>query len=113
MIDQNQTKNQLPNELRSVFNELDIFKHLRKAGIIKAFGFSCSYLFQLVFCLIFQHKNWFALLNSKKADCYPEKDTVYRFLNQIPATKYRRFTAVDKQIIFRKRQRVILASFVI
>jgi len=90
MIDQNQSNNQLPNELRSVFSELDILKHLRKAGITKAFGFSCSYLFQLVFCLIFQHKNWFTLLNSKKSDCYPAKDAVYRFLNQ-PTFNWRRF----------------------
>lgn len=90
MIDQNHPNNQLPNELRSVFSELEIFKHLRKAGITKTFGFSCSYLFQLVFCLIFQHKNWFALLDSKKANRYPAKDAVYRFLNQ-PTFNWRRF----------------------
>lgn len=90
MIDQNQSNNQLPNELRSVFSELEIFKHLRKAGITKTFGFSCSYLFQLVFCLIFQHKNWFSLLDSKKADRYPAKDAVYRFLNQ-STFNWRRF----------------------
>lgn len=90
MIDQNPSNNQLPNELQSVFSELDILKHLRKAGITKAFGFSCSYLFQLVFCLIFQHKNWFALIDSKKADRYPAKDAVYRFLNQ-STYNWRRF----------------------
>ena len=90
MIDQNQPNNQLPNELRSVFSELEMTKHLRKAGITKTFGFSCSYLFQLVFCLIFQHKNWFSLKDSKKADRYPAKDAVYRFLNQ-PTFNWRRF----------------------
>lgn len=90
MIDQNQPNNQLPNELRSVFSELEIFKHLRKTGITKTFGFSCSYLFQLVFCLIFQHKNWFSVLDSKKANRYPAKDAVYRFLNQ-STFNWRRF----------------------
>ncbi len=90
MIDQNNTNNQLPNELRSIFSELGIFKHLRKAGITKTVGFSCSYLFQLIFCLIFQHKNWFALLESKKAAGYPGKDAVYRFLNQ-STFNWRRF----------------------
>lgn len=90
MIDQNQSNNQLPNELRTIFSELEIYKHLRKAGITKTFGFSCSYLFQLVFCLIFQHKNWFSLLDSKKADRFPAKDAVYRFLNQ-PTFNWRRF----------------------
>jgi len=69
---------------------LKIFKHLRNAGIKKAVGFSCSYLFQLVFCLIFQHRNWFSLLESKKAERYPAKDAVYRFLNQ-STFNWRRF----------------------
>jgi hypothetical protein len=90
MIDQNSQYNQLPNELDSVFSELEMKKHLRHAGIKKSFGFSCSYLFQLVFCLIFQHKNWFSLLDSKKADRFPAKDSVYRFLNQ-STFNWRRF----------------------
>jgi hypothetical protein len=81
MIDQNSQFNQLPKELDTVFSELELNKHLRHAGIKKSFGFSCSYLFQLVFCLIFQNKNWFALLDSKKSDKFPAKDAVYRFLN--------------------------------
>ncbi|WP_019415068.1 IS4 family transposase [Paenisporosarcina sp. TG20] len=90
MIDHNNENNQLPKELCSVFSELEIFKHLRKAGIKKSFGFTGSYLFQLVFCLIFQHRNWFSLLGSKKADQYPAKDAVYRFLNQ-STFNWRRF----------------------
>lgn len=81
MIEHNDQNNQLPKELKSVFRELEIVKHLCKAGITKKFGFTTSYLFQLVFCLIFHHKSWFTLLNSKKGDRYPAKDSVYRFLN--------------------------------
>ncbi|MED4587878.1 IS4 family transposase [Priestia flexa] len=81
MIEHNDQNNQLPKELKSVFRELEIVKHLRKASITKKFGFTTSYLFQLVFCLIFHHKSWFTLLNSKKGDRYPAKDSVYRFLN--------------------------------
>jgi len=81
MIEQKSQNNQLPKELKSVFDELEIFKHLRNAGIKKRFGFTCSYLFQLIFCLIFHHKNWFNLLQSKKGDQYPAKDAVYRFMN--------------------------------
>ena len=78
---QNNHSNQLPNELHAVFTELQIFKHLRQAGISKTFGFTCSYLFRLVFCLSFQHKNWFSLFESKKGEQHPAKDAVYRFLN--------------------------------
>ncbi|QQK76293.1 transposase [Salicibibacter cibarius] len=82
MIPKNSKHHQLPNELRSTFRELKMLKHLRNAGITKSFGFSCGYLFQLVFCLIFEHKNWFQFLESKKSDESPAKDTVYRFLNE-------------------------------
>jgi hypothetical protein len=81
MINENHSNEQLPNELLAVLTELQITKHLRKAGIRKSFGFSCAYLFQLVFCLIFHQKNWFTLVTSKKSDVFPGKDTVYRFLN--------------------------------
>lgn len=81
MIDQSKLNFQLPDELKLAFCELEIFKHLRNANIKRNLGFTCSYLFQLVFCLIFQHKNWFRLLESIKADQFPAKDTVYRFLN--------------------------------
>lgn len=81
LYEQKEQNNQLSKELKSIFNELEIFKHLRKAGIKKSFGFSCSYMFQLVFCLIFHHKSRFNLLQSKKKDLYPAKDAVYRFMN--------------------------------
>ena len=81
MIEHNDKNNQLPNELKFVFRELEIFKHLRDAGIKKRFGFTASYLFQLIFCLIFHHKSWFTLLQSKKGEHYPAKDAVYRFMN--------------------------------
>ncbi|SDI68453.1 Transposase DDE domain-containing protein [Natribacillus halophilus] len=77
-------------ELRSTFQELKMLKHLRNAGITKSFGFSCGYLFQLVFCLIFEHQNWFQFLESKKSDESPAKDTVYRFLDE-PTFAWRRF----------------------
>jgi len=82
MIAKTNLNKQLPNELNSIFKELKVLKHLRNAGITKSFGFSCAYLFQLVFCLIFENKNWFRVLESKKSTEIPAKDTVYRFLNQ-------------------------------
>lgn len=81
MIANNDQNNQLPNELSSTFKELDVFKHLRKAGITKSVGFTCAYLFQMIFCLIFENKNWYQILQSNKASDCPEKNAVYRFLN--------------------------------
>jgi DDE superfamily endonuclease len=82
MIANNGQHKQLPNELTSTFKELQVLKHLRKAGITKSIGFSCGYLFQVIFCLIFENKNWFRTLELKKSSDFPAKDTVYRFLNK-------------------------------
>ncbi|WP_058306262.1 IS4 family transposase [Gracilibacillus massiliensis] len=82
MIANNDQNNQLPNELSSIFKELNVYKHLRKAGITKSVGFTCAYLFQLIFCLIFENKNWYQVLQSNKANDCPEKNAVYRFLNK-------------------------------
>lgn len=81
MIEHAVENNQLPIEIRPAFQDLNVLKHLRKAGITKRFGFTCSYLFQLVFVLVFHHRNWFQLLDSTKGESFPGKDAVYRFLN--------------------------------
>jgi len=65
MIANNDQNKQLPNELTATFKELNILKYLSKAGITKSFGFSCAYLFQLIFCLIFENKNWFRTLERR------------------------------------------------
>src|SRR5690625_2375135 len=90
MIANNGSNKQLPNEIKSIFKDLKVLKHLRNAGITKSFGYTCAYIFQLIFCLIFENKNWFRMLKSKKSTDIPEKDTVYRFLNQ-STFNWRRF----------------------
>ncbi|WP_019119056.1 IS4 family transposase [Brevibacillus massiliensis] len=81
MIKRNEPLDQLPNEIKPAFLELNVLKHLRGAGFKKKFGFTCAYLFRLVFVLLFHQKNWFRLLESKKGETFPGKDAVYRFLN--------------------------------
>lgn len=81
MIDQKQSFDQLPKEMKPAFEELKIVKHLNAAGFKKKFGFTCAVLFRLVFVLLIHHKNWFRLLESQKGDSFPGKDAVYRFLN--------------------------------
>lgn len=81
MIKQKEPCNQLPKEIKPAFKELGVLKHLKDAKINKKFGFAAAYLFQLVFVLLFHQKNWFRLLESAKAESFPGKDSVYRFLN--------------------------------
>jgi len=90
IINQTPQENQLPKEIQAAFKELKILQHLRNAGFKKRFGFTCTYLFQIVFCLIFHHRNWYQLLESPKGDAFPGKDTVYRFLNHAQFS-WRRF----------------------
>ncbi|MCB8814749.1 transposase [Desulfosporosinus sp. SRJS8] len=90
MIAQKEQKNQLPKEIQPAFKELKVLQHLRNAGFKKRFGFSCTYLFQIIFVLIFHHKNWFRLLETERGELFPGKDAVYRFLNH-PGYAWRRF----------------------
>ena len=56
MINEMNSKMQLPNDICIVMKELKILKHLRKAGITKSFGYSCGFLFQLILCLVFEQQ---------------------------------------------------------
>jgi len=90
MINQTHQENQLSKEIQVAFKELKLLQHLRNAGFKKRFGFACSYLFQIIFCLIFHHRNWYRLLESPQGETFPGKDAVYRFLNH-PNFSWRRF----------------------
>lgn len=52
MMDQKTNLNQLPNELKSTFQEPKVLKYLGQAGIVKRFGFSSTQLFKLIFVLL-------------------------------------------------------------
>ena len=71
MIPAKRTEFQLPKEIKGVFSELKILKHLSAAGIRKNLGFTGSYVFQWIFTLLFHHKNLFQLLESNKSESFP------------------------------------------
>lgn len=72
----------LPKEMQATFSELKISSHLRQANIKKSKGFSCLYLFTLIFLLTFHHRTWFqSKFCDRKASDLPGKDVVYRFLS--------------------------------
>ncbi|GAA3413146.1 hypothetical protein ACFFNY_01235 [Paenibacillus hodogayensis] len=73
MMDQKGVLDQLPNEIKPAFEELNVLKHLRDAGFKKKFGLTCAYLFRLVFVLLFHQKNWFRLLESSIGERFPGK----------------------------------------
>lgn len=57
-----------------VLTSLKIGKWLREAGIRKSFGLSALAVFQLLFSLVFEGKNWFRLLESSRGASLPGKD---------------------------------------
>lgn len=73
-----------------LFASLHIGKTLRQAGISESFGLSSLAIFQIVFSLVFEGKNWFRLLESSRGAELPGKDVIYRFLNQ-SSFAWRRF----------------------
>lgn len=77
-INQNEnTQNQFSNAIR----ELQIGKLLRKSNITKSCGISAYEVFQFLLMLVFQGKNLFRFLNSKRKEQAVSKNTYYRFLN--------------------------------
>lgn len=57
----------LSQAMKNSFSELNVGRHLRNAGITKKLGFSCLTIFQLLFLLVFEHRNWYHACLSKKA----------------------------------------------
>lgn len=68
------------DRLATLFFTFKIGHLLRQAGIRKSFGMSALEVFQLIFTLVFQQRNWYRLLESERSSL-PGKDVIYRFLN--------------------------------
>jgi hypothetical protein len=81
-----------------------VLKHLNAAGFKKKFGFTCAYLFRLVFIHLFHQKNWFRLLESNKSESFPGKDTIYRFLNHSGYAWRRFLSSLSTSTILRMEQ---------
>ena len=90
MLSKNDSFVHLSKAMKSSFSDLNIGKHLRNAGINKKVGFSCLSIFQLLFLLVFEHRNWYQAGLSKQAADLPGKDAIYRFL-KTPTFNWRKF----------------------
>ncbi|NRF96324.1 transposase [Paenibacillus frigoriresistens] len=82
MVHQKSLSEQATTRFSFLFSTLQIGQLLRNAGITKSFGFSSLAVFQLLFSLVFEGRNWFRLLESERGESLPGKDVIYRFLNQ-------------------------------
>ena len=81
MINQMSQNENTQNQFSNAIRELQIGKLLRKANITKSCGVSAYEVFQFLLLLVFQGRNLFRFLNSKRKDLAVSKNTYYRFLN--------------------------------
>ena len=81
MINQMTQNENTQNQFSNAVKELQIGKLLRTANITKSCGVSAYEVFQFLLLLVFQGKNLFRFLNSKRKDQAVSKNTYYRFLN--------------------------------
>lgn len=90
MLHQESLSEQAKTRSSTLFSTLQIGHSLRNAGISKTFGLSSLAVFQLLFSLVFEGRNWFRLRESERGQSLPGKDVVYRFLNH-PSFAWRKF----------------------
>lgn len=76
----NQNEN-TQNQFSNAIKELQIGKLMRKSNITKSCGVSAYEVFQFLLLLVFQGRNLFHFLNSKRKAQAVSKNTYYRFLN--------------------------------
>ncbi|MEX2460470.1 MAG: hypothetical protein WD469_04105 [Paenibacillaceae bacterium] len=79
MLQHNSQSEKLEARFSTLFSVLQIGSLLRKVGIRKSFGMSSLAIFELLFTLIFQGRNWYRLLDSKRRTDLPGKDVVLPF----------------------------------
>lgn len=81
MINQMIQNENTQNRFSDAMKELQLGKMLRKSNIAKSCGIPAYEVFQFLILLVFQGKNLFRFLNSKRRDQAVSKNTCYRFLN--------------------------------
>jgi hypothetical protein len=81
MIKQKLIKSYLPHEIYVVFQELNVLRHLKQAGIAKQKGVNTAIVFTFLFSLAFKNRSIFQLTSGRDSENYPKKDVVYRFMN--------------------------------
>jgi hypothetical protein len=66
----------LAKEMQATFSELKISSYLSQANIKKSKGFSCLYLFTLIFLLTFHHRTWFHFVRNSQSELVLEKNLI-------------------------------------
>ena len=108
MLHQNSLHEKSTLRLTALFTTLKIAHLLRQAGIRKSFGMPTPEVFQMLFTLVFQQRNWYRLLESERSSL-PGKDVIYRFLNH-SSFAWRKFLHSLSLIVVRRFESLISSS---
>ena len=81
MIYQNDTFEKTENLFINAVKDLQIGRLLHKSNVRKSAGVPVTDVFQFLLLLVFQGKNLYRFLNSKRKELAVSKNTYYRFLN--------------------------------
>jgi len=82
MINYNDSFDHTENQFLTAIKELKIGMLLRQSNVTKSCGVPALEVFQFLLLLVFQGKNLFRFLNSKRKEQAVSKNTYYRFLNE-------------------------------
>ncbi len=75
------SEKRISSKVDRFFKELQVGKLLKQSNFYKECGFTCLFVFKMIFLLIFGNKNLYQTLQREDSSDRPGKDTVYRFLN--------------------------------
>ena len=81
MINYNDHFDHTENQFFTAIKELKLGMLLRQSNITKSCGIPALKVFEFLLLLVFQGKNLFQFLNSKRREQAVSKNTYYRFLN--------------------------------
>lgn len=102
ILPNSEPKNEANSYISRFFKENKLGSLLNKANIQKEDGVSPLFLFQFIFSLVLHGKNLYRILDSGRIQDAPEKNTVYRLLNN-PRYNWRKFlTLLSRNVIVTK-----------
>lgn len=102
ILPNSEPKNEANSYISRFFKENKLGTLLNKANIKKEDGVSPLFLFQFIFSFVMHGKNLYRILDSNRVPNAPEKDAVYRLLNN-PRYNWRKFlTLLSRNVIVSK-----------
>lgn len=109
ILPNSEPKNEANSYISRFFKENKLGTLLNKANIQKEDGISPLFLFQFIFSFVMHGKNLSRILDSDRVPDAPEKNSVYRLLNN-PRYNWRKFLALLSRNVIVTRLLALVSS---